>query len=105
MQRSEAPLKALLKAIQAHFSQKCLAVIIDDFWDMHHLEKLNLALTSESSLLVTSKHELSYGWVSFQSFRITGQSINPEQQRAILASYVARDPEVDTVQPHLQVQL
>jgi hypothetical protein len=40
----------------------------------------------------------------YVGFNLTGEC-NRAQEQAILASSLAKDPTVDTVQPHLQVQL
>jgi hypothetical protein len=96
--------KKLVAAIRSRFSVKRLAVIIDDVWDLNELANLGLALDCRSSVLVTSREALPGGWVGYKEFNFTGES-NMAQQEAILASYVAADPEAATVPDHLKVHL
>jgi hypothetical protein len=111
----EARINTLMDAIRSSFATRCLAVIIDDVWDLSLLDRLGLARvctsagkssgSASSSLMVTSRVALpasSLQW--YQGFSLTGES-NRAQALAILASYAAAHPEVDTVQPHLKVQL
>jgi hypothetical protein len=103
LQRVEARVSLLVLAITTYFSCKCLAVIIDDVWDLEELDKLGLLLDCKSSHMVTSR-EVVPATSMYVGFNLTGEC-NRAQEQAILASSLAKDPTVDTVQPHLQVQL
>jgi hypothetical protein len=105
VQTVEAGVRELVAAIRSCFSVKRLALIIDDVWDVHELAKLDLALDCGSSMLVTSGEALSSDFqepLVYAQFQITAES-NRAQQEAILASFVAKDPGVETVKPHLKV--
>jgi hypothetical protein len=80
-----------------------MAVIIDDVWDLERLDKLGLLLDCKSSHMVTSR-EVVPATSMYVGFNLTGKS-NSAQEQAILASSLAKDPSVNIVQPHLQVQL
>jgi hypothetical protein len=71
---------------------------------MEELDKLGLWLQCKSSLMVTSRATFDAASVECVGFKITGKN-NNAQEKAILASYVAADPEIDTVQLHLKVQI
>jgi hypothetical protein len=109
MQDIDNRVDKLLEGIQDCLTEMRLAVIIDDFWDTDDLKKLELAQDYSSSLLVTSRERIP-DWPSYQTFWIT-DNCNQAQKQAILASYVARDPEANAlpspphVLPELQVQL
>ena len=102
MQAARTRCQQLAAAIRACFCSKRLLLIIDDVWNLDCLDELDLVRDCGSSVLVTSREALPGGWASWEWVQITGES-NEAQQEAILASYVADHPSVDTVQPHLKV--
>jgi hypothetical protein len=99
----EDRVRLLVTAITSCFSSKCLAVIIDDVWDLERLDKLGLLLDCKSSHMVTSR-EVVPATSMYVGFNLTGEC-NSAQEQAILASLLANDPSVDTVQPHLRVRI
>jgi hypothetical protein len=99
----EDRVRLLVTAITSCFSSKCLAVIIDDVWDLQRLDKLSLLLDCKSSHMVTSR-EVVPATSMYVGFNLTGEC-NSAQEHAILASILANDPSVDTVQPHLKVRI
>jgi hypothetical protein len=103
VQGVEARINVLVTAISKCFTSKRLAVIIDDVWDLGELDRLGLLRNCRSSLMVTSRTVLPATSVEYVGFKITSED-NKAREEAILASYVAADPAVDTIQPHLKVQ-
>ena len=97
MQAVRTRCQQLAAAIQTRFCTKRLLLIIDDVWNLECLDELDLVRDCGSSVLVTSREALPGGWTSWEWVQITGKS-NEAQQEAILGSYVAGDPNVDTVQ-------
>jgi hypothetical protein len=104
MQGVEARVRVLVDAIKTCFSSNCLAVIIDDVWNLEQLDKLGLTLDCKSSLMVTSIQRLPDTYVAYVRYNISRED-NSAQEEAILASYVAADPEIETVHPDLKVHL
>jgi hypothetical protein len=103
VQGVETRINVLMTAISSCFTSKRLAVIIDDVWDWGELDRLGLLRNCRSSLMVTSRTALPPTSVEYVGFNITSKD-NRAQEEAILASYVAANPAVDTIQPHLKVQ-
>ena len=94
--------RLLLTVFQSCLSRKHLVLVIDDVWHTQQLSRLELATNSDSSVLVTSRHALPAGWLTYQGFQLTPDTHKIEQE-AIIASYVSGQPEETTVKPHLQV--
>jgi hypothetical protein len=103
LQGMEARVRVLVAAITSCLSSKRLAVIIDDVWDLGDLQTLGLLRDCRSSIMVTSRAAVPATTAEYVSFKITSES-NRAQEQAMLASYVAAEPEIETVQPHLQVR-
>jgi hypothetical protein len=103
LQGMETRVSVLVAAITSCLSSKRLAVIIDDVWDLGHLQSLDLLRDCKSSIMVTSRAAFSATMADYVSFKITDES-NRAQEQAMLASYVAAEPETETVQPLLQVR-
>jgi hypothetical protein len=104
LQGVEARVSVLVTAITSCFTSKRMLLIIDDVWELEELDKLGLSRNCKSSLMVTSRAFLPPTSVEYVGFNLTGES-NRAQEQAILASHVATDPAVDSVQPHVKVQL
>jgi hypothetical protein len=102
MQGVEVRISVLLTAITSCFRLKRLAVIIDDVWDLRQLDELGLLRDFKSSIMVTSREALPGKSLVYVGFKITREH-NKVQEEAMLASYVAADPKVTTMQPHLKV--
>lgn len=103
MQDVASRCKYLVTAIRSAFSSKRLAVIIDDVWNLDKLEALDIALDCSSSILVTSREDLPGAYIGYDGVKLTGED-NKNAQDAILASYVAADPQAKEVPSHLKVR-
>lgn len=92
----------LAAAIKSIFLSKRLLLILDDVWDLDALDVLDIGSDMGSSVLVTSREALPGAWAGWVGVQLAGEN-NKAQEEAMLAGYVADDPNTTTVMPHVKV--